>query len=297
MKRLIVGLVLLTLFASPSAAETSFWLRNTDPDQLLVWWAVPEPVSRGQALGAVSTAPGGPHRVAPGERVRVVLPDRLAFLVTFLPWSESPPPTTAIVGGWILASELPASGTVLLDASWLGANAGRVLKATVQEWGLESPRFVLDGQGQDWQSIPALVEWGPSFTPAVPRYPKGLGRPQRLQLIDRDGALWLSLEISAPLLSGTEASLVLELGAITLEWPFTGRRAEVWSWSQGLEPQAVGSRVVNETRMEAWVPWDRLTAGARKTWSRQTGRWSWVVSDAASTTSYPLAPFTPGDLP
>lgn len=280
-------------------AQTTFWLKNTDQVALFVYWVVPEPVpAKTAVLAGLALAPGGPRRVASGERVRVEIPEGHRLIGVFLPWGNGLTFRTKLSGGSILASQVPAKGTVLVDRpSFQASNRGRVLEATLQEWGLEPLHFVLDGRFDDWISVPNLVEWGPAFAPPGGPWPSPMPRPLALQVVDREGALWLRFRWGTqPPPEGTQVSLMLRRAAATLEWPLT-TVSPVLQWEETPEPRVVGLALNGPGTMEAWVPWDRLPPVFRQAWTKEPAVWVLGISTPSGTRTYELGSFRWEDLP
>ncbi len=290
------------LLASTLSAQTSFWLRNTDPSAAFFYWtiegsAVP---TQAEVLPILPVAPGGRHGVAPGERIKIVLPPNRILVAVFIPWTENLSFRTSVSGGFLLSSETPAKGTLLVDRpSFAAANRGRALEAPLQQWGLSVPQFVLDGRTDDWVKIRPAVEWGAGFLPGNQPWAPTLPRPRSLQVADREGALWLLLTLDQPPAlypKGTTVSLVLRRPGVFLEWPLTGSDGTVWSWV-GAEANPVGWRIVRGSTLEAWVPWDRMTETERKSWTSSSPTWSLVVTENDSPRILDLASTSLGEWP
>lgn len=299
MNRLLAAPLFLLLAADLSAAPATFFMKNNDPEALFCWWAA-APSSRTTAavLGNLPLAPGGRHLVAPGERVRIQLPEGYGLVAVFLPWREPLSLTTRLSGGSVLPSEVPGRGTLLIDRpSFLASNRGRILEGTLAEWGLEVPAMVLDGQFGDWSDLPVLVEWGKSFSPSGPVWPASWPRPRTLQAVLREGALWLRFVWEAGRFpAGVEVSLLLSRPGAVFEWPLTG--PSVWTWDDASVPQTAGSQVAGPGTLEAWIPWDRLAEPVQRAWTREPGEWTLAASapgEAAG--SYRLGDFRWEDLP
>jgi len=296
-------LLAILLFPSVSlpAQTVTFWLKNTDRSALFCYWAVPVPVPTQTAavLGGLPLAPRGRHPVAPGERVLVALPENHTLVGVFVPWAEAPGWTTPLYGGTILASEAPARGTLLVDRpSFQAFNQGRLLVATLQEWGLEPSLFVLDGRSEDWAAVPMLLEWGPAFLPSESSWPPGFPRLLGLQMVDRKEALWIRLTFeNKPFPSALEASLVLRRPGAAFEWPLTGNQGLVWAWDDTPDPRVVGGQMVSPGMLEAWIPWDRLPPAVRTSWRNVPATWQLVTSGALGVKTYDLAPFSWEVLP
>lgn len=262
-----------------------FWLRNTDASAEFVYWTSadaerPQP----QLLAALPRAPGGAHRVAPGERVSIRVPEALTVVAAFVPWSLPAGYLTSVNGGYLLRAELPLRGTLQVDrAAFAAANRGRALAAPLQAWGLVPNRFHLDGNADEWADLPPLAEWGNAFRPGAAPWPSGWPRPRTLQAADREGALWIHL-VTEPggLPVGTSVSLALRRPGAFLEWPLSGRDATVWSWVEGADAAPAGYLVVKGSELEAWVPWDRLPEPERRAWKSAPLTWSLIVTQAGT---------------
>ena len=301
MKRFFLLLGVLFLGLPPLSAQASFWLRNTDPDAVFLYWTIEGTTVHPQAdvLATLPLAPGGRHGVAPGERVRVLSSGR-NVVGTFVPWTENLSFQTPLTGGYLMASEIPAKGTLLVDRpSFAAANRGRTIEAPLQQWGLRVPQFVLDGRIGDWAKIRPAVEWGPGFLPGNKPWPANRPRPRILQAVDREGALWLHFAADQPWASfppGVSASLVLRRPGAFLEWPLTGGDSTVWSWAEGTDPVAVGWRLSRGSDLEAWVPWDRMSAADRLAWSAPA-TWALVITENNAAVTLDLAPTSLGEWP
>lgn len=299
MPRLLLALLLVLVTSTLTAGP--FWVRNTDPGADFLYWTVPGPVTAtaDPVLAALPLAPGGLHRVGPGERVRVDTGPGAVLVGVFLPPGAGY--LTPLAGGWIPPSALPAQGTLLVDRpSLTAATRGRSLEAPLQAWGLVPPRFTLDGRADDWAAIPFLAEWGPAFRPTPGPWPAGRPLPVALQAVQADGALWVRFVSDRPwsgLGPQTSVSLVLRRPGALLEWPLTGIDGALWSWTDGANPVAAGSLVRSGTDLEARLCLDRLTAADRAAWSQTPSAWALVVSEGASVRSYDLGAFSWGDLP
>lgn len=295
----LLGLVL----TAGAEADTAFWLRNTDAESLFLYWTVDGTSAAPAALvlPALALAPGGRHGVAPGERVRVsVGPGRMVVGV-FVPWTAGVTYLTPLTGGFVLPGEGPTRGTVLVDGpSWVGANRGRLLEAPLEAWGLDLPRLVLDGRTGDWDGVPPALAWGQAFRPGGQPWPPGWPRVQVLQAVDREGALWVRLTADRPWAggpAGVSLSLALRRPGAFLEWPLTGADGTVWSWVEGTDAAPVGFRKVRGADLEAWVPWDRLTAAERRAWTSSRGSWALLVTENGETRALDLGPARLEELP
>jgi hypothetical protein len=294
--------LLMLLSCLASAAPTSFWLRNTDPGAEFLYWTVEgSPAGLQAVLPRLALAPGGSHGVAPGERVRIVLaPDR-TLVGVFVPWSENLSFRTVVAGGFILGSEAPVKGTLLVDRpSFAAANKGRGLEGPLQQWGLTVPQMALDGRFDDWAKIRPALEWGESFLPGNQPWPSSYPRPRRLQVTDREGALWLHLFSDRPWASfppGISASLALRRPGAFLEWPLTGGDPTVWLWQDGSPAEPVGWSILRDGDLEAWVPWDRLKQDERAVWTAADAQWSLLLTEKDVTRILDLAPTSPGEWP
>lgn len=277
-------------------ADSSFWLRNTDPQALFLYWTVEgsTAVPAAQVLPGLPLAPGGRHPVAPGERVKVTVAAGRSFVGVFVPWSEAPTFLSPLTGGFLLPGEFPAKGTLQVDAgTFRAANRGRLLEAPLEAWGLELPGFVLDGRVGDWAKVPPLLEWGPGFQPGAQPWPGLWPRVRTLQVADREGALWVHLSADKGWSSvppGTSVSLVVRRPGAFWEWPLTGSDGTVWDWSEKGDPAAVGFRRVEAGEMEAFVPWDRMPAPERRLWTSAKLVWSLLVTEGAQTRVLDLGP-------
>jgi hypothetical protein len=292
MKRLLIVLWVL-IAVSASAQAPSFWLRNTDTEGVFYWWAVPVTVGPVETvLPRLPLAPGGRHAAAPGERVRVTLDVGQNLVGVFVPWGGNLSFRTVVYGGFLLASEVPAKGTLLVNASsFAAANRGRALEAPLQAWGLSVPQFVLDGKTEDWVKVLPALEWGPQFRPDARAWP-AVPRPRSLQVADGDGALWIRLTSDQPWPAG--ASLVLSRPGAFLEWPLSG--GIVWSWT-GTDASPAGWGIANGTEFEAWIPWDRLPPVDHAAWKDAHGTWSLAVTVAGAVQRWDLGAFVLGELP
>lgn len=301
MTRLLVALVLILLVSATAPAEAVFQLRNTDPDCVFYYWTVRGGADRPatEVLASLSLAPGGRHGAAPGERVRIVLGEGLTLVAAFVPWSSNLTYLSVVSGGFLLATETPAKGTLLVDRrSFAAANRGRTLEAPLQAWGLKVPTLVLDGRPDGWSAIRPLVAWGAGFLPGRQPWPAGWPLPTSLQVVDRDGALWLRLVSDSGMFpSGTSVSLVLRRPGAFLEWPVTGRDGTVWSWTEGKEPVPVGWRIVSGKALVAWLPWDRMTEPERNAWRAVPEVWSLVVTQNDVPRTLDLASTNLGEWP
>jgi len=286
-------LALCFVCVSLPAASQTFWLRNTDANQVFYWWTAPVTTTAAETvLPRLPLAPGGRHEAAPGERVRVTLDAGQSLVGVFVPWTGNLSFRTDISGGFILASEAPAKGTVLVSApSFAAANRGRALTAPLQAWGLTVPQFVLDGQAADWAKVLPSLEWGPGFRPDARPWP-AVPRPKALQIADRDGALWIRLTSDQPWPQGV--SLVFSRAGAFFEWPLTG--GVVWSWN-GADASAAGWSVAAVAGFEAWIPWDRLTPEERAAWKTARGVWSLAVASAGGVQRWDLGAVSLGELP
>lgn len=294
----VLSLVFLVLTAMVHG-ETSFWLKNAD-QALFLYWTIPgaPPAPTPVVLAGLPLAFGGPHRVLGGERVRVVVPEGQSLVGVYMPWNEGPSWASRLSGGWITAREAPTAGTLVVDrASFRASNRGRLLEATLAEWGLELPRFVLDGLSDDWTAVPALLEWGGAFTPPG-GWPEKGPRPRSLQVVDRDGFVWLRLvtdDRRYP--AGAEASLLLQRPGAVLEWTLTGSQT-LYSWSEsGTQPEVVGRGIFADGVFEAALPKDRLSTSEWKAWAREPSTWALGVTDSSGAKAYPLGAFSWESLP
>jgi hypothetical protein len=299
--RLLIALALLVL-GSCAWAQSSFSLRNIDSVSVFYYWTVPGDGPRPQAevLPLLPVAPGGRHGVAPGERVRVVLPTGRLLVGVFVPWADNLSFRSPITGGFLLPSEVPDKGTLQVSQKlFVAANQGRLLEAPLQQWGLIAPQFVLAGQGDVWAKVRPAAEWGPAFLPGNKPWPMDRPKPKSLQVADREGALWLRLQSSLPWSAfgpQVSASLVLRRPGATLEWPLTGDDGTVWLWKDGAA-SAVGWRVLRGGELEAWVPWDRLSDDEKNQWLDSKLIWSLVVADKIGTRTLDLGTTAAGEWP
>jgi hypothetical protein len=284
--------LLLICLAGPLSAQ-SFWLRNTDSDAVFYWWTLPVSSTPADAvLPRLPLAPGGRHEAAPGERVRVTLDSGQSLVGAFVRWGDNLSFQSVVDGGFILSSEAPAKGTVLVSAaSFAAANRGRALSAPLQAWGLTVPQFVLDGRANDWTKVSPAIEWGPTFRPDVRPWPDA-PHPRALQAADRDGAFWIHLVSDRPWPAGV--SLVLSRPGAFLEWPLTG--GIVWSWT-GSDAAPVGWSVAAGTDFEAWIPWDRLSDADKTAWKQDKTIWSLAVTVSGTVQRWDLGSFALGELP
>jgi hypothetical protein len=288
---------LLTLFlvltAASASAQSAFWLRNTDTESVFYWWTLP--VAPGPAetvLPRLPLAPAGRHAAAPGERVRVTLEAGQTLVGVFVPWGGNLSFRTPVAGGFLLAAEAPAKGTLLVNASsFAAANRGRGLEAPLQAWGLGVPQFVLDGKGDDWSKVVPALEWGPQFRPDARPWP-AVPHPRVLQAADTEGALWIHLTSDQPWPAGT--SLLLTRSGSFLEWPLSG--GIVWAWT-GTDAAPVGWGIASGTEFEAWIPWDRLPAADHAAWKEARGTWSLAVTVGGTAQRWDLGSFSLGELP
>ncbi len=294
--------LLILAAGSPAGAETTFWLRNIDVASVFYYWTVPgdRPQPQADVLPLLPVAPGGRHGVAPGERVRIVLPADRVLVGAFVPWTENLSFRTSITGGYLLASEVPAKGTLQVSQKlFVAANQGRLLTAPLQQWGLAVPQFVLGGLGDVWAKVRVSAEWGPGFLPGNQPWPTNRPKPRTLQVTDREGALWLRVESSVAWGAfgpETTASLVLRRPGATLEWPLTGDDGTVWLWKEGVA-SAVGWRVVRGSELESWVPWDRLSDDEKALWLGSRLTWSLVLADRTGTRTLDLGTTAAGEWP
>lgn len=276
-------LAILGTVAVLSASATSvFFLRNTDASAIFYYWAVEAPTTQAfpRLLATLPLAPGGVHGVAPGERVRADLGAGRSLVGVFVPWETPVSYLSVLRGGYLLDSEIPAKGTVLVDRpSFERFNQGRGLRATLQAWGLELPQMVL-GPNDSWSRVPVQREWGPSFVP------EGSGKTapwpgvRTLQAVEREGALWVRLTASgAEIPPGVLVSLALRRPGALLQIPLNGRDGTVWSWVDGQDAWPVGWRVVAPGSWQARIPWDRFPPSAREAWESSSAVWSLMVSD------------------
>ena len=288
-------LVLVVVVVGPLWGETSFWLRNTDPGAVFYYWTV-DAGRPAEVLAALPLAPGGRHGVAPGERVRVVL-GSLSLVGVFVPWDAPVDYRSKLTGGFLLSSEIPVKGTVLVDRpSFAAANRGRSLDSPLQAWNLTPPILTLMSP-KSWSGLRPLVEWGPGFLPGGQPWPLGWPRLRTLQSADREGALWVRLVYeSGGYPSGVTVSLALRRPGAFLEWPLTSKDSTVWSWVEGSEPVSVGHLVFSAKEMEAWVPWDRLSEADRKAWSSPLV-WSLIVTENEAPRTLDLVPTSLGEWP
>jgi len=296
-------LVFFSLISWSVQAQSAFWLRNTDPSAVFYYWTMEgsSALPQGEVLPILPVAPGGRHPVAPGERVKIMVPQNKMLVGAFVPWSENLSFRSIVKGGFLLATETPARGTLLVDrSSFAAANRGRTLEAALQQWGLPVPQFVLDGRGADWGKIRPAVEWGAGFLPGNQPWPSSSPRVRTLQVADREGALWLLLSSDLPWTSlprSAAVSLVLRRPGAFLEWPLTGSDGTVWSWVDGAEALSVGWRILNGNILEAWVPWDRMTESEHKSWMSAQATWSLMVTENDTPKVYDLASTSLGEWP
>lgn len=296
-------ILLFLLAATPwASAQTSFWVRNTDNEAVFEYWTIEGTAARpaAEVLPLLPLAPGGPHRAAPGERLRVTLPAGRVLVGVFVPWMEDLSFRSVVAGGFLLSAEVPSKGTLLIDrSSFASANRGRSLEGSLQQWNLSVPQFAL-GRLEDWAKVRAAVEWGPGFLPGNQPWSASRPRPHSLQIADREGALWLLLTSDLPWTSfpaGMGVSLVLRRPGAFLEWPLTGTDATVWSWVDGVPADSVGWRLIRGGTLEAWIPWDRLSVDEHRSWTSARATWSLVVTENDATKVLDLAPATLGEAP
>jgi len=199
----------------------------------------------------------------------------------------------------ILASEAPSQGTLLVDRpSFHASNRGRFLEATLQEWGIVVPRFVLDGRSDDWTAIPALIEWGSSFVPKEGAWSAGIPRPRALQAVDREGALWIRFTFeSKPFPQGASAFLLIRRPGATIGWPWSGEDLRVFSWNANPEPLVAGSLRRAEGVLEAMIPWDRFPPAVGSAWTKVPSEWVLEISGPSGSQAYTLGSLVWGDLP
>ncbi len=292
MKRLFILFLSLTAM-SVSAQSQVFWLRNTDTEAVFYWWALPVTPGPVEAvLPRLPLAPEGRHAAAPGERVKVTMDAGQTVVGVFVPWGGNLSFRTPVTGGFLLAAEVPAKGTLLVNASsFAAANRGRILEAPLQAWGLGVPQFVLDGKPDDWAKVVPALEWGPQFRPDARPWP-AVPRPRSLQVTDAENALWIHLTSDQPWLAG--ASLILSRPGSFLEWPLSG--GIVWSWT-GSDALPIGWGIASGNDYEAWIPWDRLPAAERAAWKDARGTWSLAVTVAGAVQRWDLGSFALGELP
>lgn len=294
---LLFGCLLVPVL--PTAAQSTFWLRNTDPSALFLYWTTPDGPQQPSStvLARLPLAPGGRHAVAPGERVRVVLAPGLTLVGAFVPWSTPIGYLTPIEGGFLTSAEVPARGTLLVDRpTFAAANRGRTLSAPLQAWNLAPPLLTL-GRPELWSTVPVQLEWGAGFLPGGRSWPELWPRPRSLQAADREGALWVRLIWGPGTFPATATvSLALRRPGAFLEWPLEPGRGPVWSWVEGQEATAVGWRISGDD-LEAWVPWDRLSEPERRAWRSASALWSLIVTEGGVPRVLDLAPTAIAEWP
>jgi len=289
--------------SSMLAADTAFWLRNTDPDAVFDYWILEGSFSRPSAeiLSLLPMATTGRHPVAPGERVKIVLGSQQYLAGVFLPWKETLTYRTVLKGGVLLPEEVPSKGTLLVDRiSFAAANRGRVLSGALQAWGLTVPQYALDGSFEDWAKVGAVLEWGSSFLPGNQPWSKTWPLPKALRAVSREGAFWIRFTADRSwktLPAGISVSLGLRRPGALLEWPLTGSDRVLWSWVEGASPLAVGWSVLDNTDLEAWLPWDRFPSGEANAWLAARSSWVLLVTENNITRSFELSSFSLGELP
>ncbi len=302
MLRTLALILVLSALPSSLGAQTTFWLRNTDAAAEFLYWTLElRGGAPAQVLPVLPLAPGGRHAVAPGERVGILLGPNQTLVGVFLPWADNLSFQTVLTGGFLLPSEVPRKGTLLVDRpSFAMANKGRSLDAPLQQWNLTVPQFVLDGRFDDWAKVRPSLEWGPAFLPGGQAWPNGRPAPRLLKAVNREGALWLQLSSDKPwnvFPEGVSVSLVLRRPGAFLEWPLTGSDSTVWSWVEGRPAAAVGQRRISRGDLEAWVPWDRLPKEEVALWNSVGVTWSLLVTENDLTRTLDLGTTSLGEWP
>jgi hypothetical protein len=296
--RRIALLLTATAFLVPAFGDSSVWLRNTDPQAVFLWWplAVGGDRSTEAVLSQLWAVPGGPRMIQPGERVRLTVPEGASVVGAFVPPGAGY--QTPVTGGFLLKSEFPSQGTVQADrTSFAAANRRRALTAPLQGWALVPSTLVLDGKATGWDPVPPVFTWGSGFQPPGKSWTGA--RPSELKVVDREGALWIRFTSTAtwdrP--GGPRWSLVLRRPGAFLEWPLMGTDRSVWLWNEGAEAQAVGRVAGDGTRIEGWVPWDRLSPADRRAWTTARGQWALLAVVGDQITVYNLGAAALGELP
>ncbi len=292
MKPLLLFLLVVGVsFPLVGLDTVSFQLKNAESRLLLVFWIIPA-----AAPGPDFPADGGlalatRQRLAPGETIRLTVNAEQAVAAVFLPWGENLGFRSLVSGGWLRFAELPGGKQLLLDAAGFAAlNAGRAVKAALQDWGITIPQLVLDGENGDWRKVLPLAEFSPRFAPQ--------NHPVSLQITVRDEAIWMAVRLrDDPAVNGTSFPFALSTQGFYAQVFPQGTDSRVWGYSESAAGRPVGSRVVKGTFVELWIPLERLTPDERQGVLHERLAFLLLGETAASADSFRMVTFSLDELP
>ena len=220
MKRLLT--LLLVVAATTASAQTptpsqTFWLRNTDIEAVFYWWALP--VAVGPVETVLPRLPLAPLRAssiaaAPGERVKVTLEPGQTLVGVFVPWGGNLSFRTVVSGGFLLASEALAKGTLLVTeraSSFAAANRGRASFLRGAVAGVGAGRVPSSCSTANPTTGPRCFRRSSGDRSSGPTRGRGplVPRPARVLQVaaDAEGALWIHLTSDQPWPAGTSLML------------------------------------------------------------------------------------------